>query len=174
MWQLLSGLSALHSQGIIHRNLKPKHLLLDYSRGAHATPTLKISDFGLTRASSLPPRSFTPDQVTIWYRPPEILLGYQMYTTAVDMWSAGCIFGEMWHGAAMFRESCEIGMLFKICSVLGTPTEEEWKKLGTMENYEAAVLPKFQPRRLDSVLAGVDGRAIDLLGRMVVCDPDRR
>jgi len=91
--QLLNGLSALHQHGIIHRNLKPKHLLLDYKSGGEVT--LKISDFALTRVNTEPKMDFTPDQVTIWYRPPEILMGDKQYTTSVDIWSAGCIFAEM-------------------------------------------------------------------------------
>jgi serine/threonine protein kinase len=128
MRQLLEGLRCLHSHGIIHRNLKPKHLLLDYrGKGASRTVNLKISDFALTRACCEPRAEFTPDQVTIWYRPPEILLGGKEYDTSVDIWSAGCIFIEMFTGAAMFRDKSEIGLLFKIFKVIGTPNDDSWK-----------------------------------------------
>ena len=73
-------------------------------------------------------------------------MGDREYGTMVDVWSAGCVFGEICRGDAMFRGGSEIGMLFKIFKCLGTPTEKTWKKLNRLENYNAEVLPKFEVR----------------------------
>lgn len=87
--QLLDGLNYCHHSHIIHRDLKPQNLLLD-NKG-----NIKIADFGLGRTYNLPYRTYTHEVVTLWYRPPEILLGTKVYSTSVDVWSLGCIFAEM-------------------------------------------------------------------------------
>ena len=89
MQQLLSGIAYCHAHRVLHRDLKPQNLLID-NRG-----TIKLADFGLARAFSLPVRTYTHEVVTLWYRAPEILLGTKTYSTAVDVWSLGCIFAEM-------------------------------------------------------------------------------
>lgn len=78
-----------HARRVLHRDLKPQNLLIDESRN------LKLADFGLARAFGIPLRAYTHEVVTLWYRAPEILMGSRHYSTAVDMWSIGCIFAEM-------------------------------------------------------------------------------
>ena len=63
---------------------------------------LKLADFGLARASGIPVKSFTHEVVTLWYRPPDVLLGSKNYNTSIDIWSVGCLLGEMLLGKAMF------------------------------------------------------------------------
>lgn len=87
--QLLEGIEFCHTNRILHRDLKPQNLLIDLY--GH----IKLADFGLARSFGLPTRSFTHEVVTLWYRAPEILLGSKFYTASVDVWSLGCIFGEM-------------------------------------------------------------------------------
>ncbi|XP_050620318.1 cyclin-dependent kinase 3 isoform X3 [Macaca thibetana thibetana] len=89
LFQLLQGVSFCHSHRVIHRDLKPQNLLIN-ELGA-----IKLADFGLARAFGVPLRTYTHEVVTLWYRAPEILLGSKFYTTAVDIWSIGCIFAEM-------------------------------------------------------------------------------
>ncbi|XP_026686127.1 cyclin-dependent kinase 3-like [Diaphorina citri] len=89
LYQLLEALRYCHSRRIIHRDLKPQNILINKS-GA-----LKLADFGLSRAFTIPMNRYTHEVVTLWYRPPEILLGAKVYSTTVDIWSAGCIFSEM-------------------------------------------------------------------------------
>ena len=89
MKQLLSGIAYCHTHRVLHRDLKPQNLLLD-NHG-----TIKLADFGLARAFSVPVRNYTHEVVTLWYRAPEILLGSKGYSMAVDVWSLGCIFAEM-------------------------------------------------------------------------------
>lgn len=89
MYQMLDAIAFCHLNLTLHRDLKPQNLLVD------GCGHIKLADFGLARAFSLPMKAYTHEVVTLWYRAPEILLGTKMYSTAVDMWSLGCIFSEM-------------------------------------------------------------------------------
>ncbi|CAL5339756.1 unnamed protein product [Camellia sinensis] len=88
--QILLGVAYCHKRGVMHRDLKPANLLLDLNASV-----VKIADFGLARTFQIPIREYSPEVVTLWYRPPEILLGSRVYSTPVDVWSVGCIFAEM-------------------------------------------------------------------------------
>jgi len=159
--QLLTGLNFCHSRRIIHRDLKPQNLLID-----HATKTLKIADFGMARAFSVPIPKYTHEVVTTWYRAPEILLGGSdgVYSVPVDMWSTGCIFSEMISGAALFRGDSEIDTIFQVFRKLGTPTEREWPGLSDLPDFKPTfpkwnVRPWSEIRNIGSNL-GVDGCAL--------------
>ena len=89
LWQLLQGIAYCHAHRVLHRDLKPQNLLVNKNG------LLKLADFGLARAFGIPIRSYTHEVVTLWYKAPEVLLGTKFYTTAVDIWSVGCIFAEM-------------------------------------------------------------------------------
>ena len=88
----------------MHRDLKPSNLLIDPSE-----EIVKIADFGLARSFGLPLKTFTHEVVTLWYRAPEVLLGSKVYSTAVDVWSLGCIFFELTHRKPLFYGESEIG-----------------------------------------------------------------
>uniref|UniRef100_A0A7I4F5E5 Protein kinase domain-containing protein n=2 Tax=Physcomitrium patens TaxID=3218 RepID=A0A7I4F5E5_PHYPA len=123
MQQLLRGLEHCHRQGVLHRDIKGSNLLLDNSG------VLKIADFGLATF-------FNPDQkqpltsrvVTLWYRPPELLLGATEYGVAVDLWSTGCILAELLAGKPIMPGRTEVEQLHKIFKLCGSPSEEYWKK----------------------------------------------
>lgn len=108
MYQLLSGLAFCHSRRVLHRDLKPQNLLIDKEG------SLKLADFGLARAIGIPVRTYTHEVVTLWYRAPEILLGSKHYSTAVDVWSVGCIFAEMATKIPLFPGDSEIDEIYKI------------------------------------------------------------
>ena len=98
---MLRGLSYCHSRNILHRDLKPQNLLINKSG------ELKLADFGLARAFGIPVRCYSAEVVTLWYRPPDVLFGAKLYTTSIDMWSAGCIFaGELSRIVASDKSQC--------------------------------------------------------------------
>jgi serine/threonine protein kinase len=111
--------------------------------------------------------------VTLWYRAPEILLGAQVYNTQVDLWSLGCIFGEMVGGRAMFMGDSEIGQLMSIFSVLGTPSEETWPGVSGLRDF-SPIFPQWPARPLDKLLSRLPAAGVDLLRRMLTYDPLKR
>uniref|UniRef100_A0A0E0C1Z4 [RNA-polymerase]-subunit kinase n=1 Tax=Oryza meridionalis TaxID=40149 RepID=A0A0E0C1Z4_9ORYZ len=121
--QLLSGLEHCHNNNVLHRDIKGSNLLLDNNG------ILKIADFGL--ATFFDPRHkrpMTSRVVTLWYRPPELLLGATDYGVGVDLWSAGCILAELLHGKPIMPGRTEVEQLHKIFKLCGSPSEEYWKK----------------------------------------------
>uniref|UniRef100_A0A8C7JIF8 Cyclin-dependent kinase 15 n=1 Tax=Oncorhynchus kisutch TaxID=8019 RepID=A0A8C7JIF8_ONCKI len=121
MFQLLRGLSYIHGRRILHRDLKPQNLLISY------LGELKLADFGLARSKSIPCQTYSSEVVTLWYRPPDVLLGSTDYSTALDIWGAGCIFIEMLQGTPAFPGVADVfEQLQKIWAVVGVPTEEMW------------------------------------------------
>ena len=168
-FQLLDGLYFCHRHRIVHRDLKPANILLT------ADGTLKIADFGLARAFQVPMHTYTHEVVTLWYRAPEILLGEKHYTPAVDMWSVGCIFAELARGKVVFRGDSEIGQLFEIFQVLGTPNDmnDLWPGVAKLPDYRDA-FPKWAPKNLHEVLPQLDADGIDLLSAMLRYHPAER
>lgn len=120
MLQLLSGVAYLHDNWVIHRDLKTSNILYT-NRGQ-----LKICDFGLARQYGSPLKPYTHMVVTLWYRAPELLLGGRLYSTAVDVWSIGCIMGELLCKQPLFAGKSELAQLDLIFKTLGSPTEDTW------------------------------------------------
>ncbi|XP_053734228.1 cyclin-dependent kinase 15 isoform X1 [Synchiropus splendidus] len=138
MFQLLRGLSFIHGRHILHRDLKPQNLLISH------LGELKLADFGLARSKSIPSQTFSSEVVTLWYRPPDVLLGSTNYSTAVDIWGAGCIFVEMLQGAPAFPGNSDaLEQLHKIWMVFGVPSEQLWPGVSQLPLYQP---DKFVPR----------------------------
>lgn len=171
MKQLLTGLHYCHSNGVLHRDLKTSNLLID----CHGV--LKLADFGLARPyQDRQDGRLTNRVITLWYRPPELLLGSDKYGPEVDMWSVGCIFAELLTGKHLFPGKDETDQLDRIFSILGQPTEQNWPNVKDLEFYRN-VQKKY---KADSSLRDwchknkAPLQAIDLLEKFLTLDPKKR
>jgi serine/threonine protein kinase len=168
--QLLTGIEFCHANRIIHRDLKPQNLLIDSSS------RLKIADFGLARAFSLPVPQYTHEVVTVWYRPLEILLGSKLYSVPVDLWGVGCILAEMATGAPLFAGDSEIDTAFKIFQKLGTPNESVWPGVSELPDFKPT-FPKWQPKgwaNIRNTLAQIGPAGVELLDQLMKYSPRAR
>ena len=100
------------------------------------TGELKIADFGLARAFSVPIRTLTHEIETLWYRAPEVLLGQRKYSLGVDTWAIGCIFYELYERRPLFIGDSEIDQIFKIFQARGTPRESDWAGVTFLPYYK--------------------------------------
>ena len=117
---------------------------------------MKIADFGLGRVCSHPIETMSKEIETLWYRSPELLLGSRNYNQGVDSWSIGCIFYELVEGTALFQSESEIGQLFEIFKIIGTPHVKDWPEIVSMEDFKPN-FPKFHPRPIQTKKLSVDG-----------------
>ena len=153
----------------MHRDLKGANLLVN-NRGE-----LKITDFGLARPLEENRIKYTPGVVTRWYRPPELLLGSDIYDESIDIWGAGCIIAEMYLRKPLFGATSDFDQFKMLCRYCGTPTEETYPGVGQLPDFSKIQL-KPEKRILKSFLEmkHLDKEAIDLIDRMLVMDPKKR
>jgi len=168
LFQCVRGLAFCHARGVMHRDLKPQNLLV--SRDGR----LKLADFGLARAFCPPIRPLTHEVVTLWYRPPEILLGSQTYAPPVDVWAIGTIFVEMVNKRPLFPGDSEIDQLFKIFRQLGTPNDEIWPGVTHLQDWNASFPKWIKTNYAKSVLENLEPAGVDLLEKFLVYSPRDR
>ncbi|QMW31515.1 hypothetical protein G4B84_006896 [Aspergillus flavus NRRL3357] len=169
--QMFEGLSYLHHRGVLHRDIKAANILIS-NRGQ-----LKYADFGLARFFSKSRQlDYTNRVITIWYRPPELLLGETRYGPAVDVWSAACVYVEMFTKKAVFPgEGGEISQMEKLYNCLGTPTRAEWPDIVEMPWFEL-MRPTERKRRVFEEVYGqiLTPAALDLVSQIFRYDPTAR
>ncbi|XP_078441447.1 protein kinase superfamily protein isoform X2 [Wolffia australiana] len=175
MMQLLEGVNYLHDNWVLHRDLKTSNLLLN-NRGE-----LKICDFGLSRQYGSPLKPYTHLVVTLWYRAPELLLGAKEYSTAIDMWSLGCIMAELLAKEPLFNGKTEFDQLDKIFRILGTPNEKIWpgfpKLPGVKVNFVKQPFNKLREKFPPTSFSGrptLSEAGFDLLNKLLTYDPEKR
>ncbi|KAI7808256.1 putative cyclin-dependent kinase 17-like [Triplophysa rosa] len=166
LFQLLRGLAYCHQRKVLHRDLKPQNLLIN-ERGE-----LKLADFGLARAKSVPTKTFSNEVVTLWYRPPDVLLGSTEYSTSIDIWGVGCIFYEMLTGRPLFSGSTVEDQLHLIFRILGSPTETSWPELN--ETFHSYHFPHYDGEPLITHAPRLSSDGHDLIHQLVQFSGRRR
>ena len=172
-YQILKGLKYIHSADIIHRDLKPSNILLN------SDCVVKIADFGLARSVICDvdeaAQILTEYIATRWYRAPEIVLGSQKYTKAIDVWSVGCIMAEMIIGRALFPGKSTLNQVELIIELLGRPSPEDIQSLDSplAQNLLAGINTQ-KKKSFTTMFAKAGKDALDLIRRMLCFNPSHR
>ena len=169
LFQILLALKVLHSANVIHRDLKPANVLLN------SDCSVKVCDFGLARSFFAGSSDLTEYVITRWYRAPEVMLSYQEYGPAVDVWSAGCILAELLGSKPLCPGTDYLDQLTRILSIIGSPSDED---MSFIKAPRARIFMEKQcgkPRvPFQSLFPHADPAAVDLLQRMLEFNPDKR
>ncbi|KAL8576611.1 Cyclin-dependent kinase 14 [Nucella lapillus] len=171
LYQLLRGLGYCHERRILHRDIKPQNLLIS------EMGELKLADFGLARAKSIPSHTYSHEVVTLWYRPPDILLGSTQYSTSLDIWGVGCIFAEMISGQATFPGMKDAyDQLDKIFKILGTPKEQTWEGVTRLPHFNTNKFGLYQKQPLYCCVPKLSfaPHAAQLAARFLEMEPSKR
>jgi cell division cycle 2-like protein len=182
--QILRGMEYMHSKWFMHRDMKTSNILVQKQAGRVA-----LCDFGLARSFKDPPaKNLTQLVVTLHYRAPELLFGETRYTPAVDIWSIGCIFGELIQQEAIMQGQGELDQIDKIFTMLGAPTEDNWPGFSKLPNAKIfrwrssetqerrirlhELFPINPPPHFQQTF--LDGNGKDLLCKLLALDPKKR
>uniref|UniRef100_UPI00358E1CB6 cyclin-dependent kinase 17-like isoform X1 n=1 Tax=Myxine glutinosa TaxID=7769 RepID=UPI00358E1CB6 len=168
LFQLLRGLNYCHRRHVLHRDLKPQNLLIN-ERGE-----LKLADFGLARAKSVPTKTYSNEVVTLWYRPPDVLLGSTEYSTPIDMWGVGCIFFEMAAGRPLFPGSTVEDELTLIFRMLGTPDDASWPRVSELKEFKSYNFPHYRPEPLINHAPRLEPEGLLILSLFLQYEAKRR
>ena len=166
VYQMASALAYMHKHGFFHRDLKPENILVHRDKA-------KLADFGLAREiRSRPP--YTDHVSTRWYRAPELLLKSTNYNSPVDVFALGCIMAELYMSHPLFMGNSELDQMYKVCSVLGTPSKESWPDGYRLASKIGFNFPQFNPVNLASIIPNASPEAINLISEMLKFDPQKR
>ncbi|VDK37024.1 unnamed protein product [Taenia asiatica] len=167
-FQMIRGLAYVHSKNICHRDIKPQNLLVNPETGV-----LKICDFGSTKVL-VPGEPNVSYICSRYYRAPELIFGATQYTVRIDMWSAGCVIGELLLGRPLFPGDSGVDQLVEIIKVLGTPTFDQVKEMNPQ--YSKFVFPGIKSCPWEKLITNRSQceDAFDLLRALLVYSPSQR
>lgn len=169
LYGILKGIDYLHQCGIMHRDMKPRNILIDDEAN------VRIADFGLAIGAAGKTHQLINYVVTRWYRAPELLLECKVYDKAIDIWSIGCILGEMLARRPLFRGNNAKEQLKLILSVLGKPTEEDLEFVDKKKYKNVLLQMKDQePKEWVDILPKATIQGIDLLEQFLCFSPTKR
>ncbi|CCI42271.1 unnamed protein product [Albugo candida] len=166
---MLQGIACCHTRGILHRDLKPANLLVT------SCGELKIADFGLATvfSPSNKRRSYSHQVATRWYRAPELLFGSRQYDCGIDMWAIGAIFAEMLTAVPLFPGQNDLDQLYRVVQAYGDP-EKQWPDVKLLPDYNKISFPVYAPLLMRQIVPEGAPVALDLLGRLLAFDPNKR
>lgn len=179
--QIMQGVEHMHGKWFIHRDLKPSNVLV------HRSGRVALADFGLARRYETPQQyCMTQLVVTLWYRSPELLFGENRYGPPIDMWSVGCILGELIRKEPVFQGQGELDQIDQIFAMVGVPDKTSWASFDDLPN---AGLFRWKPRKQSELLlpkmfpiasslsmnqAFLDSNGFDLLCKLLTLSPSKR
>jgi cell division cycle 2-like protein len=176
--QILSGTNHIHQKWLLHRDLKTSNILV------HRSGRISLCDFGLARKYQHPLKALTQMVITLWYRPPELLMGETVYGPEVDIWSIGCIFGELIIKDAIMQGQGELDQIDKIFKLVGIPTDESWPDFSKLPSSGifrwkslkggSELASKFPVNSPSGGQAFLDGNGFDLLTKLLTLNPKKR
>jgi serine/threonine protein kinase len=174
--QIVKGINFIHKKKIIQRDLKPSNILLKIQNDNNYT--VKIADFGLSRKYSLPNERYSPDFGTLNYKPPEILLGSDVYNITVDSWGLGCILTELIIGKSLFKGSTEIEVLNNMFKIYGTFDENQLPGMIFFKNFKPTFI-KHKGIGLinfvkNNLLFDVNESCFQLISKLLELNPTKR
>lgn len=166
MYQIFQALAFMHRHGFFHRDIKPENMLVKGD-------IVKLADFGLAREiRSKPP--YTDYVSTRWYRAPEVLLRSQNYNSPIDQWACGCILAELFTLRPLFPGSSETDEIYKVCAVLGAPSQRNWPEGIRLANAMSFRFPQFVPTSLGQIIPNASPEGLNLIQDLIKYDPQQR
>jgi len=167
MYQMLEALRYLHENCVLHRDIKPDNILIDKNG------IVKFADFGMARFYGDLHKIFSAGVITLFYRAPELLFGAKHYGPAVDIWSLGCILGELLQRQPLFPGQSELDTLDMIMTAMGDASERNWLGVSEFPRYRKYA-ENTEPKDLSQAFPFTTPMCLDLLQKMLNLDPNKR
>lgn len=171
--QAMEGLAFVHHRGVLHRDIKGSNILVTSSG------QVKLADFGLARSINMYVRPsdamYTNRVITLWYRPPELLLGETHYDGSVDIWGMGCLLIEFFTRKAIFQGNEEVSQLLNIYKTMGTPDQNGWSEAQSLPWYSMLAPSRYVPSRFAELYQkSLPSSVFSLAEKMLQLNPKNR